>query len=452
MIGKDLTKGSVAKTLFRFTIPFFVANFLHTLYGIVDMYIVGRFTDAKQLASVTLGSAAMFFFNGLIMGLGSGATVLVGQIFGAKKEQDEQETVATIFSFFPMVAVFLLAACQILTPVILRFLNAAPESWDGAVSYLRICSIGLIFSGFFFAIAGVLRGMGDSKGPTVFIAVATVFNIIGDYICVGPLHMGPAGAALATSAAQGLSVVLGYFYLRRHHFPFDFRPKSYHIYGDKLKKLLRIAIPTALQEVLTSISFLVMESIINKMGYVATAAVGVCNRVFNLCILPANSFSAAIAAMVAQNTGAGEYRRSRKTMWTGAAIGFVITLIFFAMLAISPESIIGSFSKDENVIAAGASYMTFLKFDCLIFTIAFCINGYINGTGHTRYTMIVNLVASFAVRLPLVWLISRMAGATLRQIGLGVPAASLVQLLVGIGFLLFAKSEREQREKLRAEL
>ena len=444
-VGTDLTKGSVAKTLVRFTVPFLLSNVLHTLYSLVDMRIVGRYADATQISAVSIGAAVMMLVNGLIMGLGTGSTVLVGQAIGSRREKDEKETISTVFAVFPLFALLLLAIGQILVPTLLRMLNTPPEAWDGAIAYLRICFIGLIFTGFFFAIAAVLRAMGDSKGPMIFVAISCVCNIFGDLLCVRTLHMGAAGAALATSVSQGLSVLIGYLYLRRRNFPFDFKPKSFRIYKNRLKNLVRIGAPTALQETMTNISFLVLEGIINTMGYIATAAVGVSDRVFNVAIIPGIAFSSAISAMVAQNTGAGEYKRGRECLRVGLMIALGISILIFALLALFPASIIGIFTKDAAVISAGVDYMTFFKYDCMLFTLAFCVNGYINGTGHTRYTMIVNLVASFAVRLPLIWFISRMPGATLYHISFGLPSASLVQFLVGLAFLLFAKSEREKK-------
>ncbi len=448
-VGNDLTQGSVAKTLVRFTVPFLLSNVLHTLYSIVDMYIVGQYADATQISAVSIGAAVMLLVNGLIMGLGTGSTVLVGQSIGSRREIDVKETISTVFAVFPLFALFLLALGQILAPMLLRLLNTPPEAWDGAIAYLRICFIGLIFTGFFFAIASVLRAMGDSKGPMIFIAISCVCNIFGDILCVGALHMGAAGAALATSVSQGLSVLIGYFYLRKRNFPFDFKPKSFKIYGNRLKSLVRIGTPTALQETMTNISFLVLEAIINKMGYIATAAVGVSDRVFNVAIIPGIAFSSAISAMVAQNTGAGEYRRGRECLRVGLLIAFVISALIFAAMAIFPAQIIGSFTKDAAVVAAGVDYLTYFKFDCMLFTLAFCVIGYINGTGHTRYTLIINIIASFAVRLPLIWYLSRLPGATLKTISLGLPSASLVQFLLGLAFLFFAKSEQEQRKQLR---
>ncbi len=448
-VGNDLTQGSVARTLVRFTVPFLLSNVLHTLYSIVDMYIVGQYADATQISAVSIGAAVMLLVNGLIMGLGTGSTVLVGQSIGSRREIDVKETISTVFAVFPLFALFLLALGQILAPMLLRLLNTPPEAWDGAIAYLRICFIGLIFTGFFFAIASVLRAMGDSKGPMIFIAISCVCNIFGDILCVGALHMGAAGAALATSVSQGLSVLIGYFYLRKRNFPFDFKPRSFKIYGNRLKNLVRIGTPTALQETMTNISFLVLEAIINKMGYIATAAVGVSDRVFNVAIIPGIAFSSAISAMVAQNTGAGEYRRGRECLRVGLLIAFVISALIFAAMAIFPAQIIGSFTKDAAVVAAGVDYLTYFKFDCMLFTLAFCVIGYINGTGHTRYTLIINIIASFAVRLPLIWYLSRLPGATLKTISLGLPSASLVQFLLGLAFLFFAKSEREQRKQLK---
>ena len=420
-VGNDLTQGSVAKTLVRFTVPFLLSNVLHTLYSIVDMYIVGQYADATQISAVSIGAAVMLLVNGLIMGLGTGSTVLVGQSIGSRREIDVKETISTVFAVFPLFALVLLAIGQILAPTLLRLLNTPPEAWDGAIAYLRICFIGLIFTGFFFAIASVLRAMGDSKGPMIFIAISCVCNIFGDILCVGVLHMGAAGAALATSVSQGLSVLIGYFYLRKRNFPFDFKPRSFKIYGNRLKNLVRIGTPTALQETMTNISFLVL--------------------------IPGIAFSSAISAMVAQNTGAGEYRRGRECLRVGLLVAFVISALIFAAMAIFPAQIIGSFTKDAAVVAAGVDYLTYFKFDCMLFTLAFCVIGYINGTGHTRYTLIINIIASFAVRLPLIWYLSRLPGATLKTISLGLPSASLVQFLLGLAFLFFAKNEREQRKQ-----
>jgi len=446
MIGNDLTRGPVTKTLLSFTLPFVVANVLHTLYGIVDLFIVGRFTDSMQMSAVSVGSMIMLTINMIVSGLGTGGTVLTGQMCGAGKKKDVDETVSTIFCVVPLFAVALMVLCLCVRNPFLRLLHTPEESFAATEAYVRICLFGLVFTGMFNAISAVLRGMGDSKGPTFFIGGACILNIIGDVICVKFLGWGAAGAAFATSAAQGCSVVLGYFYLKRRNFPFDFHPRSFRIYKDKLRRLIRIGTPTALQETMTNISFLVLEAIVNKMGYISSAAAGVADRIFSVAIVPAVAFSAAISAMVAQNIGAGQYARGRKCLRIGLLFSGAISFLLFLIMAIIPDKVIGLFTTDAEVIRNATDYMFFYKFDMLLFSFAFCTMGYINGTGHTRYTMTVNLISSFAVRLPIIWAISRMAGVTLYHIGSGLPSASIVQLSLCFGFVLFARSERAHRK------
>lgn len=451
MLGNDLTKGGIAKTLLRFTAPFLIANLLQCLYGIVDMFIVGRFADSAALSAVSIGSLLMTVVNYIIIGLATGGTVLIGQMIGARRERDMRETISTIFCLLPIVALILLAVFMAVREPLLRIIQTPAESMEGAEAYVRICLFGLIFTALYNAIASVLRAMGESKLPTVFIAFSCVFNIIGDIFCVGVLKMGAGGAALATVVSQALSVGIGYFYLRRHSFPFDFKPASFRAKKDKVTALLAIGLPAAAQETLINLSFIVLETIINRMGYIATAAVGVDDRIFSIAVIPATAFSAAIAAMVAQNTGAGLHRRSKKCLRIGLGMSFAIGVVIFAVMGIVPEAVIAIFSPDPLVIRTGTEYMTFFKYDFLLYSVAFCINGYINGKGHTRYTMMLNIVSSIVIRLPLVYFISRMEGATLYHIGIGLPVASLVQMLFGVGYLLFAKSERKQKPRPEGE-
>lgn len=445
MIGTDLTKGNVTKTLMRFTLPFLVANVLHTLYGIVDLYIVGQYADATQISAVAIGTGVLFLFNGLLMGMSTGGTVAVGQMAGSRREKDLSETISTIFGLIPLLSIAMLAIGFALRVPFLRLLNCPEESFASADAYVSICLVGLIFTGLYNAIAAVLRGMGDSKGPTIFVSASCLCNIVGDIICVGSLKMGAAGAALATTVSQGISVLIGYVYLRRRNFPIDFRPSSFRIHKDKLRMLLRLGIPTAFQEAMTSVSFLALEAIINAMGYIAAAAAGVVDRVFNVSIVPAIAFSGAISAMVAQNTGAGEYRRARKCLGIGLALCTAVAAVILVVMVLFPAQVVGCFAKEAEVVRQGVEYLTYYRYDCLLCAMAFCVNGYINGTGHTRWTMVVNIVASLGVRLPVMWALSRMAGATLRQIGLGFPTASLVQLAMGMLFLFCSKYERSHR-------
>ncbi len=450
MLGNDLTKGPITKTLLRFTTPFLLANLLQTLYGIVDMFIVGRFADSAELSAVSIGSLLMMMINFMVMGLGTGGTVLVGHMLGAKREKDMKETISTVFCVLPAASVIVMVLFMLLRRPVLELIQTPAESMAGAEAYFRICLAGLVFTGMYTAIASVLRGMGESKMPTVFVAISCVLNIIGDIFCVGTLKMGAAGAALATTVAQGMSVVIGYFYLRRSNFPFDFKPSSFRISKNRCLDLLRIGVPAAAQETLVSLSFVVLEAIINRMGYIATAAAGVDDRIFNIAVIPATAFSAAISAMVAQNTGAGQPERSHKCLAVGCIWSLVISLIIFGIMAAIPQYVIGIFTPDEQVVKVGVEYMTFCKYEYLVCAISFCVNGYINGIGRTRFTMLSNILSSIVIRLPLVYFMSTLPGATLYEIGFALPVASGVQMLMGLAFLAFAKSEKQYRKAKKA--
>jgi len=451
-MGNDLTRGPVARTLIRFTTPYLIANLLNTLYGIVDMFIVGRFASSAELGAVSIGAMLMMMVGFLLMGLSTGGTVIVGNLIGAKRDKEVRETTATLFCLLPMVSILLMVLFYVFRVPLLKLIHTPVESFDGAEAYLSICLVGLLFTGFYNAISAVFRGMGESKTPMIFVGISCVLNIIGDIICVAVFGMGAAGAALATTVSQAMSVIIGYIYIkRRGNFPFDFKISSFRIYKAKAKHILSIGLPAAAQETLISLSFVVLEALINRMGYIATAAAGVDDRIFNIAVIPATAFSGAIAAMVAQNIGAGQPERGRRCLMVGGGISGVIGVLIFVVMAVIPELVIGAFSPDRLVVDAGTDYMVFCKYEYIICAVSFCINGYINGLGRTRYTMMINIISSIVVRLPLVYFFSSLPGATLYHVGIALPIASFVQLLLGIGFLVFARSEREARRMRRLQ-
>lgn len=446
-MGNDLTRGPVAKTLLRFTSPYLIANLLNTLYGIVDMFIVGRFASSMELSAVSIGAMIMMMINFLLMGLSTGGTVLVGNYAGAKKEKDLRDAVSTLFCILPLAAIVIMVVLMFLREGLLVLINTPEEAFTGAKAYVTICLVGMVFSGFYNAIASVYRGIGESKTPMIFVGISCVLNIIGDILCVAVLKMGAAGAALATTVSQAVSVLIGYIYIKRSNsFPFDFRISSFRIYKDKASRILGLGLPAAGQELLVNISFVVLEAVVNKLGYVSTAAAGVADRIFGIAVIPAGAFFGAVAAMVAQNDGAGKPERSHKCMWVGVISSGGIGLILWIIMGIIPGAVISIFTPDKEVIAAGVEYMTFFKYDFLFFAFAFPIFGYINGLGHTRYTLLVNVVSAVVVRLPLIYLFSSIPGATIYHIGMALPIASIVQVIMAFGYILLAKKEREYRK------
>ena len=427
MRTRDLTQGGVARTLIPFALPFLGGNLLQTLYGIVDLYIVGRFSDAVNLAAVSVGSLVMNTINCTLIGLTVGGTVLVGQLLGAGKRREAEAAVANAFTLAPLVGLGVALLLFALASPLLHLMNTPAESFAQTLDYVRICAVGVVFTAGYNCLSSILRGMGDSNKPLLFVLVACIVNILGELLLVGGLHMGAAGAAIATAAAQAISLLVGILYVRRKDFPFDFRLRSFTLRGGYVRQLVTIGVPIALQEAMVMVSFLVVEAVINNMGYIASAGAGVCDRVFMVATVPASSFSAATAAMVAQNIGAGEYRRCKQCTLLSISISFGLGLLVFLWMLFSPDGVAAVFTPDPQVIEAASLYLVSSKFEFLLCSILFCINGFINGTGHTRFTLWSNLIAAFCIRLPLVFLFSSAEGATLYHVGMALPFSAVIQ-------------------------
>lgn len=427
----DLTQGRVVPTLLRFTLPFLLSSILQTLYGVIDLLVVGRFANAAAMSAVSVGSIVFSTITFIAIGLTTGGTVLVGQYLGAGEHGEAKDTASTIFSLYALIAVGMTAVFLALAGPILRLLNTPEEAFAQALTYVRICTGGLIFTFGYNCVACVLRAQGDSKHPLYFVAVACVFNIIGDLVFVGGLRLGAAGAAIATTLGQLLSFITGIIFMRRsNNSLFAFRRGDFRICPGKPKKLLGLGIPISLQEGLVMISFLIIEAIVNDMGVVSSAAAGVSDKLFNIGVLPSTAFSSSIAAMVAQNIGAGKYDRARVCTRVGVVFSFAVGIAVFIWLKAAPASAVRIFTGDSEVIAAACDYLHFYAYEYLLCSMVFPINGLINGSGHTRFTLANNLASTFIVRVPLVLLFFFLIdGVSLYHIGLALPFASLVQLI-----------------------
>jgi len=437
MKSHDLTKGGLAKTLLTFTLPFMLANLLQALYGLADTFVIGRFADSAALAAVTLGSTIMAMINVLITGFTLGGTVLIGQYLGAKREKDAKETISTMFTLYSILAVGLTVVMLFLAAPILRLINTPAEAFDGALAYLRICFAGIFFTFGYNGLSAALRGMGDSKSPLLFIAIACTVNIVGDVILVGAFGMGPAGAAIATASSQAISMFIGIAYLRKRNFTFDFHLKSFRIIPEKARHILKLGVPMGLQESLVLLSFVIIAAIINNIGYIAVAAAGILDKIFMVAVIPASAFSGSIAAMVAQNIGAGQTERARKCLMIGACFGFVVSAVFFAIMKLFPDAMIRTFTRDSRVVAAACEYLVFYAYDFLLCGLVFPMIGFLNGCGRSRLTMNINIISTFLIRVPVCYLANYLAGGhSLYHLGIGLPIATLIQILMALFFIL----------------
>lgn len=442
-IGKDLSEGNVVKQLVLFSLPFLAANIIQSLYSVADMLIVGRFSGTASMSGVNIGSQVTFILTNLVFGLCTGGTVLIGQYMGAKRRKDMEETMATLMTVLLIVAIIMTAVMSFLKDPLLHLIQTPQESYAEARSYLAITLVGLVFIFGYNVFSAIMRGMGDSKRPFYFVTIACVTNIILDVIFVGSFHMGAAGAAIATVISQAVSMITCIFVMIRSDFVFDFKPSSFRIHKEKMIRILKLGTPSAIQNGVTSVSFMIITILVNVIGGVsASAAVGVVSKFNGFAIMPAVALSASISTMSAQNIGADKWDRAIKVCKIGTCVAAVISVVIFLVAQVFPAEILKIFNNDPEMIEYGIQYMRTFSCDYLIVPFVFCINGLFIGAGHTTFSLINNMLSALILRIPASILFGAVFGMGLMGVGLGAPVASAGSLVLIIAFLISGKWRR----------
>ncbi|MGH4123241.1 MAG: MATE family efflux transporter [Clostridium sp.] len=426
----NLTEGKVIPTLLKFAFPFLLASLLQALYGAADLLIVGQFDNSAQVSSVATGSQIMQTITGVILGLSTGGTILIGHYLGAKKDKDIADSVGTIICIFGIMAVILTTIMVLLTGSITNLMNTPTEAIKHTKQYILICSCGIPFIIGYNALSGILRGLGNSKAPLFFIAVACVTNIAVDLILVGGFNMGAPGAAIATISAQAISFILGVFYIKKMGFAFEFHRSHIRLKSGKVKKVFKLGLPIALQDGLINISFIIITAVINKMGLTASASLGVVEKIIIFTMLPTIAFASAIAAMTAQNMGAKKPERAKQCLYIGIGGSLIIGIIFYVYAQWNPTSLTSLFSKDTQVIATAALYLKSYSIDCILVCFVFCMNSFFSGCGNSLFPMIHSLITTFSIRIPVSFALSRVPGITLYEIGFASPLATFASLVM----------------------
>jgi len=430
-VERNLTTGSVFKNIVIFSLPYFLSYFLQTLYGLADLFIIGQYEGIASTTAVSVGSQVMHMLTVMIVGLAMGTTVSIGRAVGAGDKKRMSACVGNTVTLFMLVSVVLTAALVLLVDPIVSVMSTPAEAVDGTVRYLTVCFIGIPFITAYNIISSIFRGMGDSKSPMYFIAVACAANIALDYLFMGAMHLGPIGAALGTTLAQALSVLVAFIAIRRRRSVAVSRG-DLHPRRDVMGQILSIGVPVALQDGLIQIAFILITVIANLRGLTDSAAVGIVEKLISFLFLVPSSMLSTVSAIGAQNIGAGDYGRAKQTMWyaIGIAVGFgIIVCILFQFIA---EPVVGLFTSDEGVIAAGGQYMHGYIFDCLFAGIHFCFSGYFCACGKSMISFIHNISGVALVRVPGAYLMSKMYPATLLPMGLATAAGSILQVLICI--------------------
>lgn len=443
----NLTEGNVFRVLLSFSIPFVIANVIQALYGAVDLLVIGRYCSPESVAAVSTGTQVTQIITSMITGLTLGGTILVGKYTGMNAREEVKKTIGTTLAIFAAAAIVLTVFMLFFTPTILALLKTPEESFELARLYVTICSCGIFFICGYNAISAILRGYGDSKRPMMFVALACVLNIMGDFLFTGLFHMGVAGVALATIGSQAVSMVCAIWYLNRNQFIFTFRLKNLRIDKEKAVELAKVGIPISLQECMVRLSFLYLTSVTNRLGIFAAAAVGVASKYDVFAMLPATSIANALAAITAQNYGAGKAERAKRSLGAGLFFAAAASAVFWLWAQLSPETMIGIFTDNPDIIRTGIPFFTSCSYDYLAVSFVFCLNGYLNGRSKTIFTMISCCFGALALRMPLIWLVYTYWPDNLLRIGSIAPAVSGFMACYTLIYVLavFRKESKEER-------
>ena len=434
----DFTKGKILSPLLLFMIPVFFSMFIQSLYGAVDLLIVGKFADSVHVSAVATGSQIMFTLTNLVASFSMGATILLGQRIGQGRGQEGGRIIGTGILLFAAIAAVFTLTVPLLAESIARIMRAPEEAFHETVTYIRICGLGSLFIIAYNLIGSIFRGIGDSRTPLWTVLIASAVNIAGDLLLVAGFHMATAGAAIATVFAQAASVVISFFIIRKRRLPFTLSRESFRFDRSVAGRITLLGLPIALQDLLVGVSFLIITAIVNNLGLTASAAIGVAEKVCGFIMLVPSAFGQAMAAFVAQNYGAGEYGRAKKALRYAITVSFVLAVVMFALTWFRGDMLSGIFSNDGAVIAASADYLKAYAVDCLLTCFLFCFIGFFNGLGMTRFVMIQGIVGAFCVRVPVSFFMAGEEPVSLFRIGLATPCSTTVQIVLCAAALIYA--------------
>ena len=441
---RELTSGSVMKNLLFFSLPYLLSFFLQTLYGMADLLIIGQFGGVADTTAVSVGSQVMHMLTVMIVGLAMGATVNIGQAIGGRDNRRAALFTGNTVTLFMGLSVILTLLLLILRSAIVSAVSTPADAAAGTGDYLTICFIGIPFITAYNIISAVFRGMGDSKSPMYFIAAACAANIALDYLFIGALGMGPAGAALGTVLSQAISVIISLIVIKRRSTGLaltkaDIRPNK-QIIG----KILKIGIPVAMQDGFIQIAFMVITVIANRRGLNDAAAVGIVEKIIGFLFLVPSSVLSAVSALGAQNIGAQKLERARKTLLYAIFIAAGFGGTAAVIMQFLSSGAVSLFTDSAVVTRLGGEYLRGYAWDCLFAGIHFAFSGYFCACGKSGISFMHNMIAILLVRIPGAYFMSSMFPESLYPMGLATAAGSLLSAIIcAAAFIILIKKEKK---------
>lgn len=427
----NLTQGPLLPQMMAFAIPYLIACFLQTFYGMADLFITGLFNGAAPITAVSIGSQLMHMLTVIIVGLAMGTTVSISRAVGNGNQKEASCCIGNsvlLFALFSLIGTVLLFLA--IDPI-LSLLKTPAKAFEDTKAYLLICFAGIPFIVAYNVLAGIFRGLGDTRTPMYFVALAGFINLLLDYIFIGPMAMGAAGAAAATILSEAVSVLLCLLYLRFANLGLSLTRKDFSFDALRMRTLLAIGLPISCQDGLIQISFLIITAIANSRGVEVAAAVGIVEKVISFLFLVPSAMLSTVAAFAAQNAGAGNDERGRQALRYGIRICILFGLLTTLFVHFRAEWVVSLFVTHEpEVVRLGGEYFRTYVIDCIFAGIHFCFSGYFSAYGKSIYSFLHNMISIVTVRVPGTYLAILLFPDTLSPMGLAAPMGSLLSAVI----------------------
>lgn len=439
---RDLTTGSVFKNIVFFSLPYLLSYFLQTLYGMADLFIVGQFNGVDSITSVSVGSQIMHMITVMIVGLAMGSTVTIGRAVGGRRADQAARTVGNTITLFMglslAITVLLLAVVKPITAA----MSTPKEAVSETILYLTICFIGIPFITAYNIISSIFRGLGDSKSPMYFIAIACGVNIALDYLFIGVFRMGAAGAALGTTISQTVSVLVALAVILGRKTGIRPRRTDFKPHAETMRQILKIGIPVALQDGFVQIAFILITIIANRRGLNDAAAVGIVEKIIGIVFLLPSTMLSTVSALSAQNIGAKKHSRATATLRYGILIVAVLGFAVSVATQFVGRIFVGLFTEDTAVTLLGDQYLRAYIWDCMFAGVHFCFSGYFCAYGLSGISFLHNALSIVCVRVPGAFLASKYFADTLYPMGLAAPGGSLLSVIVCVAAFLLLRKQK----------
>ncbi len=436
---KNLTTGSVLKTIIYFALPYLLSYFLQTLYGMADLYITGQFNGVDSITAVSNGSQVMHMLTVIIVGLAMGTTVIIGKAIGGNKLDNAGRAIGNTITLFMGIAIVMTIVFLIAAKPIVLLIGVPQEAVAGTVRYLIICFIGIPFITAYNIISSIFRGLGDSKSPMYFIGISCLTNITLDYVFIGLCDLGPSGAALGTVLSQTFSVIVAFISIRKRKTGIKLVKEDFILDRKVLGEILKVGIPVAVQDGCIQVAFIIITVIANHRGLDDAAAVGIVEKMISAIFIIPSSMLATVSALSAQNIGAGKYDRAAKTLKYATMITSVYGVFMAVIMQVLAAPLLALFTKDAAVVVLGTQYMKGYIIDSIFAGVHFCFSGYFAAYGKSYIGFMHNIISITFVRVPGSYLASKLSGDTLFPMGLAAPAGSLLSVIICVCAYIYLK-------------